>query len=518
MAVMTLGERFEKLSANEIEIRLRLLFNIVKIQLSLSILFGLITTVVLITVGGESAFVVLGPALVSILIQILSYFYVRQRQTVLGTWLLIFSILAVVPFLSLAIKADGLHNLLYMWPLILSAMILDSVSTLIVGAIIALITIIPLLVQVTFKVWNPLLTADPALVNSFELLATLAALVMITLGTIVMANTLNSTARRAENEANKLKLANQEVGQREQQGQEVGQQIKQLANFLSAASRQQASGAQEQVAAVVEVTTSLEELSETARQIAVNAESVAKAAGDALGIASRLRDSSSQAGDTSERGQQAVESAIKAIEVVRNRIELLGQRLLNLTERSKQIGTIIDLISEIADETHLLALNAAIESAGVGEAGRRFGVIAQEVKSLADRSLEATQDVRQIIVELQGAVAAAVLAAEEGKKETGRAVERSYQAGIVINEMGQVVNETSGEARQIVEAVQSVNTLCEEISFATRQQQSASAQIVTTMRAISEIAQETADGSRETIDSMEELQRLSRELNKTVAN
>src|SRR5439155_21875221 len=124
-----------------------------------------------------------------------------------------------------------------------------------------------------------------------------------------------------------------------------------------------------------------------------------------------------------------LDSSIQSIEDVRNGITGLAERLMILTERSRQIGSIIALIQEIADETHLLALNAAIESAGAGESGRRFAVVATEVKSLADRSLEATKEVSQVITELQGAVAGAVLASEETRKKTFGAVELSYQAG-----------------------------------------------------------------------------------------
>ena len=96
--------------------------------------------------------------------------------------------------------------------------------------------------------------------------------------------------------------------------------------------------------------------------------------------------------------------------------------MLNLGERSQQIGEIIDLINDLSDETHLLALNAAIEAAGAGEHGRRFAVVAAEVKSLANRALAAAKEVKGVIAEIQQATNAAVLAAEEGGKEVERGV------------------------------------------------------------------------------------------------
>jgi methyl-accepting chemotaxis protein len=90
-------------------------------------------------------------------------------------------------------------------------------------------------------------------------------------------------------------------------------------------------------------------------------------------------------------GQDAVDASIQAMERIRSRVQDVSSRVLSLGERSQQIGEIIDLIDDISDETHLLALNAAIEAAGAGEYGRRFAVVAAEVKSLANRTLTRSQ-------------------------------------------------------------------------------------------------------------------------------
>ncbi len=295
---------------------------------------------------------------------------------------------------------------------------------------------------------------------------------------------------------------------------------------LHITSRQQATNSQDQVAAVTEVTTSLEELNETANQIAASAAAAAESANQTVDIATAVRNTSEQARSTSQEGNEAVDQAVARVERVRNRIELLGQRLLHLTEQTRKVGTIIDIIDEIADETHLLALNASIEAAGSihtqgGDSyrsvrGDRFGVIAQEVKNLADRSRESTEEVRQAITEMQGAVAAAVLVAEEGKKETSAALSRSQIAGTVITKLNEIITGNAAQAEEILSAVEEVNIRCDEISIATGQQRSANQQILYTMRTVAQVSQESAGAVSVLSDTVSMVNRQVDQLNATL--
>lgn len=309
-------------------------------------------------------------------------------------------------------------------------------------------------------------------------------------------------------------------------GSALSRELAGMTADLHITSRQQATNSQEQVAAVTEVTTSLEELNETANQIASSAAAAAESANQTVDIATAVRTSSEQARSTSQEGNEAVEQAVARVERVRNRIELLGQRLLHLTEQTRKVGTIIDIIDEIADETHLLALNASIEAAGSihnqgGETyrsvrGDRFGVIAQEVKNLADRSRESTEEVRQAITEMQGAVAAAVLVAEEGKKETSAALSRSQIAGQVITKLNEIINGNAAQAEEILSAVEEVNIRCDEISIATGQQRSANQQILYTMRTVAQVSQESAGAVSVLSDTVSMVNRQVDQLNATL--
>ncbi|KAB8142437.1 methyl-accepting chemotaxis protein [Chloroflexia bacterium SDU3-3] len=284
--------------------------------------------------------------------------------------------------------------------------------------------------------------------------------------------------------------SNDKLLQKNIQQIEVGNELSAAAAELLAASHQQASGATEQASAVSQISTTIEELGATARQVAIAAEQVAQAAQQTL--------------ENLSEGQSAVDSGIQAIERIRSRMSDITQRVLGLGERSQQIGEIIDLINDLSDETHLLALNAAIEAAGAGEHGRRFAVVAAEVKSLANRALAAAKEVKGVIAEIQQATNAAVLAAEEGVKEVERGAEQSHNAGHVMDAIVMVAERTAQSAS--------------EISLATAQQQSASEQIVETMREVAEVARQTAAGARQMAESAQMLSAIAERLHGITGN
>ena len=291
-------------------------------------------------------------------------------------------------------------------------------------------------------------------------------------------------ANQLQEQSEALLRSNEKLIEKNIQQVELGSELSVAASQLLAASHQQASGATEQASAVSQVSTTIEELGSTARQIAIAAEQVASAAQQTL--------------ENLSAGQDAVDKSIQAMERIRARMQDVSTRVLSLGERSQQIGEIIDLINDLSDETHLLALNAAIEAAGAGEHGRRFAVVAAEVKSLANRALAAAKEVKGVIAEIQQATNAAVLAAEEGGKEVERGVELAHSAGQVMNNIVMVAERTAQSSA--------------EISLATAQQQSASEQVVETMREIADVARQTAAGSRQMAESAQMLTAIAERL------
>ena len=252
-------------------------------------------------------------------------------------------------------------------------------------------------------------------------------------------------------------------------------------NTVHATASELASGSSEQAAGVVEITATMEELARTAAQIASNAAAQAELA---------LR--SEQSGDT---GAGAVEDALHGVEEVQKRISAIANRADALGARSKEIYRVLDLITEIAQETHLLSLNATIEAVAASEHGRRFSVVADEVRRLAQRSQESVASVRLLLDEFAGSIRATVVATEESGKEAAHVLERARSAAAAIADLRGALADTARAAR--------------EISFATQQQRTASDQVVLTLKEVSQVIQRMADGLKHFSETAERLNQLA---------
>jgi methyl-accepting chemotaxis protein len=267
--------------------------------------------------------------------------------------------------------------------------------------------------------------------------------------------------------------------------QEDAARISASSTEISSAATHQAAGSSQQATAITEVTVTVEQLNQTAVQIADAAASVASAAEQALVSASR--------------GQEAVRDSIIGMAMIRSRVNDITARILALSAQSQRISDIIDVIDDMAARTHILALNAAVESAGAGgEVGERFGVVASEVKKLAQRSAGATREVRAVIAQVQAATNAAVMATEDGLKETEKGVQMAHQSGDANEDIIQMVERTA--------------QLANAISLATQQQRTASEQVVGTMREIAQVTRQAATSSEQASRAASELSDIAQEL------
>jgi methyl-accepting chemotaxis protein len=265
-----------------------------------------------------------------------------------------------------------------------------------------------------------------------------------------------------------------------QQIQRSSIEVASAANSVNEIASELASGSSEQAASVVEITAAMEELARTASMIAENATSQAELA--------------QRAEESGNAGKGAVEEAVQGVEEVRKRIAGIASRAEILGNRSKEIYRVLDLITEIAQETHILSLNAAIEAAAAGDHWRRFSVVAEEVRRLAQRSQESVDSVRNLLDEFASSIRATIVATEEGTKEASRVLERARAAADAI----EALRDASGDSARVAR----------EISLATQQQNAASDEVVLTLKEVSHVVQRMADGLKSFSDTADRLNSL----------
>ncbi len=271
--------------------------------------------------------------------------------------------------------------------------------------------------------------------------------------------------------------------------QETGASVGTFSSNFMTVIQDQAASASQQATSVAEVTATMEELSRTSRQIAQNAESVKEAASKSVEVA--------QAGTT--LGREGVE----AMAQIKERVGDIARKTLFLGEKTHEIGKVMEIIKEIASEIHLLALNAAIESAAAGEHGRRFAVVASEVRRLAEKTRESTETIRGIITEIQSATNSSVEATEQGTRE----VERWKES----------IRLSSEAFSEIIETIERTSEASTQISLATHQQTSANEQVVQAMRQIEKMVRVTASKMKESSASASQLREMAGTLQEKTA-
>jgi twitching motility protein PilJ len=204
-----------------------------------------------------------------------------------------------------------------------------------------------------------------------------------------------------------------------------------------------------------------------------------------------------------EQGAQAVRNAISGMDSIREQIQETAKRIKRLGESSQEIGDIVDLISDITEQTNVLALNAAIQAASAGEAGRGFSVVAEEVQRLAERSAEATKQISALVKAIQGDTQDAVAAMEQSTQGVVEGAKLSDQAGQSLREIEQVSHELAD--------------LIGSISVSTQVQTDMANEVATTMKEILQLTEQTTDGTRKTADSVSELATLAADLKGSVS-
>jgi CHASE3 domain sensor protein len=238
---------------------------------------------------------------------------------------------------------------------------------------------------------------------------------------------------------------------RAQIGTAVGQ-VQSSSAELQAAASQQATGAKEQATAMNEITTTISELLATSRQIAESAQRVAQIA--------------AQTASAARSGDATVNLSHESIGVIRRQVDLIVGHMLDLGKKSQQIGAVLEIVAELAEQTNILAINATIEAVGAGESGKRFAVVADEIRKLADRVAGSTKEIRALIEDVRSAVNTTVMATESGSKSVDAGSRQFAEVAAALKQIAALVSTTTEAAREIELSTKQQTTAVEQVNFA----------------------------------------------------
>lgn len=299
--------------------------------------------------------------------------------------------------------------------------------------------------------------------------------------------------RNTEDELGAIAGSAQQLQQ--QLGHMIGQvrdavsQLASSAEEMSAISEQTASGVDRQRSETNSVATAMNEMTATVQEVARNATEAAQAATDA--------------DNRANEGQSVVDETVGSVNALASEMERAAESVGNLNQESQAIGSVLDVIRGIAEQTNLLALNAAIEAARAGEQGRGFAVVADEVRSLAQRTQHSTQEIQEMIERVQKGTGETVTVIENSRSQTQTVVDHTRDAG---------------EALQgIALAVSRINEMNTQIASAAEEQSSTAEEINRNVDTINSVAEESSEGVQSGRRASEELARLSSELQDLVS-
>ena len=230
------------------------------------------------------------------------------------------------------------------------------------------------------------------------------------------------------------------------------QEIQASAAQLGSTATEQATGAREQATAMSEITTTMTELLTTSRQIADSSQRVAAFSHETAAAAS-----------TSD---QVVERAQESLNLVREQVDVIVTHMLDLGRKSQQIGGLVDVIYELAEQTNILAINANIEAAGAGDAGRRFGVVADEIRKLADRVGGSARQTRGMVDDVRAAINTTVMATESGSKAVDTGARDFAEVTVSLERIRGLVITATEAAREIELSTKQQSTAVEQVNLA----------------------------------------------------
>jgi twitching motility protein PilJ len=252
---------------------------------------------------------------------------------------------------------------------------------------------------------------------------------------------------------------------------------------------QLAAASEHQALQIAAASNAVNDMSKSVQQVSANASESVAVAERSVAIANK--------------GNEVVHNTINGMDNIREQIQDTSKRIKRLGESSQEIGDIVSLIDDIADQTNILALNAAIQASMAGDAGRGFAVVADEVQRLAERSSSATKQIETLVRAIQNDTNEAVISMEQTTTEVVRGARLAQDAGVALEEI-------EGVSRVLA-------ALVESITNAAQQQVALGRQISSTMTVIQETTTQTTSGTAATAQSMGNLAKMASEMRRTVS-
>lgn len=259
---------------------------------------------------------------------------------------------------------------------------------------------------------------------------------------------------------------------------------------ISAAVEEQVAVSTIQASSVTEITSTVEELTASSRQIAESSVTVLEIANQGLLNA--------------ETGSQSVKNTMKEMENIIQDGQQTSESIVELGKKSKEISSVMEIINSIADQTKLIAFNAALEASSAGEAGQRFGVVAVEIRRLADNVMESTGEISGKVHEIQGLINQLTITSENSAIEMHKGIQASSETVSILENILEGAKTNAGAAKQI--------------SISTQQQETASEQVVLALRGIMDASQQNSLAIQQTNDIVQNLTKLAENLKHLVSN
>lgn len=346
--------------------------------------------------------------------------------------------------------------------------------------------------------------------DSFPQIITFAiATGLVAFGLLLISTNLKRALLHNGRRTVELEEAYLELDKSRRKQEALAEQLRQVIEQLGQSAQQQAGGASLQAYSAAVVLNSVEELGQTARQIAVAAQEVSANTLEASYTAAELEAITAQATSSIYQGNQTVSAMVEGIKELDQGISALSRLMADFAQQSSELGSIATLIDSIAGETHLLALNAAIESAGAGVYGERFAVIAQEVKSLADRCRSATDNASRVIFQSQERIASAVAELDTNRVQAGQLAGQAQVAAEEIDKLSGLVKAVELRFRAVKQTLGEISGMVQEVALSTNQQQNASQQVLEAFKEVENITRDFSDSSQHLAQTANQLEQLA---------